>query len=660
MKTAVVFFLFVFAIPVAVAQKGQPAFGKVDKADLLMTDCDFDKGADAVVLIDYGNTYYDRGGTGFSAFKTVYERRTRIKILKEKGMAQANVRLNYYNHTNEEKILKLKAVTYNLDEAGKIQTTEVKKSAIYAKNIDAYSAAMIITFPEVKVGSIIEYSYSVERETIRLKDWYFQGNIPVKYSKYQLTIPKIFRFSVQTSVVDSMEENQEVIDESILVDKGYVDTKSLKVSYIMRKLPGIKDEPFTGASNDYMQRLNFQLTQIYYNDNRIEDISLNWRDVISDLLKRGDFGLQLQSNISSARLFVEEAKLITDAELKMKFIYNHVRKTINWNEEENYVYTDNGVAKTWENKSGNVADINLLLIKILNDAGIKATPILFSTHDHGLTTPLNPFINQFNTVMAYVFVNNKVFVLDATDKFINYKLVPEKIANTNGLILEGVNGTWKEIISGKNKYKVIAAVQGGIDTMGNMKGSALINCIDYAKAKRCQEWAKNKEDFKNDYFITPYPALKIEDITINNVEADSLPLEQKIKFSSVLNSSGDYRFFSVNLFSGFNENPFIANSRIADIDFGVQQEYIIFGNFTIPSDYVFDAVPENITMTTPDNGIVFNRSIQVESNLLNVRMTIEFKKSIYPARFYAAFAAFYKKLFDKLNEQVVIKKKTTF
>ena len=72
MKTAVVFFLFVFAIPVAVAQKGQPAFGKVDKADLLMTDCDFDKGADAVVLIDYGNTYYDRGGTGFSAFKTVY------------------------------------------------------------------------------------------------------------------------------------------------------------------------------------------------------------------------------------------------------------------------------------------------------------------------------------------------------------------------------------------------------------------------------------------------------------------------------------------------------------------------------------------------------------------------------------------------------------
>ena len=73
-------FLLIFTTPL-LAQKGQPAFGKVDKADLLMTDCDFDKGADALVLIDYGNIYYDRGAAGHSSFKTVFQRRTRIKIL---------------------------------------------------------------------------------------------------------------------------------------------------------------------------------------------------------------------------------------------------------------------------------------------------------------------------------------------------------------------------------------------------------------------------------------------------------------------------------------------------------------------------------------------------------------------------------------------------
>ena len=89
-----------------------------------MKECDFDKGADAVTLIDYGNTYYDRGTVGFSSFKTVFEKRTRIKILKEKGLSQADVEIPYYNHNNEERILKLNANTYNLDESGNVKTTE--------------------------------------------------------------------------------------------------------------------------------------------------------------------------------------------------------------------------------------------------------------------------------------------------------------------------------------------------------------------------------------------------------------------------------------------------------------------------------------------------------------------------------------------------------
>ena len=93
------------------------------------------------------------------------------------------------------------------------------------------------------------------------------------------------------------------------------------------------------------------------------------------------------------------------------------------------------------------------------------------------------------------------------------------------------------------------------------------------------------------------------------------------------------------------------------MDFGFLQDYIIFGNYTIPPDYVFDGLPENITITTPDNSVIFNRSMKAEANLLNVRMTVEFNRSFYPVASYTSFKEFYKKLFDKLNEQVVIKKK---
>ena len=660
MKTIITSLFFLLATSLQLlAQKGQPGFGKIDKADLEMKDCPFDKGADALVLIDYGNIYYDRGTVGFSRFKTVYERRTRIKILKEKGIAQADIEIPYYTHNNEERVLKLNANTYNLDETGKIITAEVKKNSIYSKKIDGNYSKMIIAFPEVKVGSIIEYSYSIERETYNLRNWYFQGRIPVRYSEYQLKVPQIFRFSVQPSVVDPIEDKQEVINESISMDEGFVETKSLKSNYIMHNLPGIKNEPFMGSAKDYMQRLEFQMTQIYYSENNIVDLSLKWEDVIKNRLnKDDDFGLQLQKTVSASKSFVEEAKQITDAETKMKFIYNHIRKTINWNGDEDYVYTDNGIVKTWETKKGNVADINLLLINLLNEAGIKATPILLSTRDHGLVTPFYPFINQFNSVMAYVIINNKIFVLDATDKTISYKLVPEKVANTSGFIIEGENGKWKDMLSGKSKYKVMAAVQGEIDEAGMMKGSGLVNCSDYARAQRVKEWKEDKQKFKDEYFIKAYPGLQIEEITINNADTDSLPLEQKVKFSSQLNSSGEYRYFSVNLFSDMEKNPFVADTRVSDVDFGVPQDYVLFGNYTIPQGYVFDGVPENISMTTSDNGVVFNRTILVESNLLNVRMTIEFKKTFYTADTYPEFKEFYKKLFDKLNEQVVIKKKT--
>ena len=640
------------------AQKGQPAFGKVDKADLLMTDCDFDKGAAAVVLIDYGYTYYDRGTVGFSLFKTIFERRIRIKILKEKGIAEANVEIPFYSNHNAESIVKLKARTYNLDERGKIKVTEVKKNSIYTKKTDANYSKVIITFPEVKAGSIIEYIYAVERETQEsIRNWYFQGSIPVRFSEYELIIPQIFRFIVKRSVIDTLEEKNEVIDELINGAERVVQTKSIRCNYIMRRLPGIKSEPFMGSPKDYMQRLEFQLNQVYYNESKITDISLKWEDVIKELMAHADFGMQLQSRIRTTYGLIEEAGRIADAETRMKFIYEFIRKTSRWNEDD-HIYTDKGITTAWATKTGNTADLNLLLVKLLRDAGLKASPVLFSTRDHGIPMPHYPFLNQFNTLMAFVVANGKTFVLDATGKLNHYKLVPEKVVNTSGFIVEGEKGSWMEIEAGKNKYKMRTAIQGEIDESGNMKGTALVTCYDYARVKKVKSWLNDKEHFRNEYLIKPYPTIHIEDIASSNLNADSLPFEQKIKFTSTLNSSGGYRYFAVNLFSDLVINPFVADSRISDIDFGVQQEYSIFGSYTLPAGFAFEGLPANVSMTTADNSIIFTRTVQVESNLLNVRMTLDFKKTFYTADSYPEFREFYKKLMDKLNEQVVIKKKT--
>jgi hypothetical protein len=283
--------------------------------------------------------------------------------------------------------------------------------------------------------------------------------------------------------------------------------------------------------------------------------------------------------------------------------------------------------------------------------------MLFSTRDNGLVNTFYPSTDQFNTVMAYVPANNKFYVLDATDKISTYKLIPASVVNTKGFLVEGENGKWIDVVDTKNKFKIMAAVRGEIDASGNMKGDGMINSSGYAKKIRSESWIKDKDNFKQVYFTEPNASLKIEDLTVNNAEADSLPLEQKVKFVSTLSSSGDYRYFNVNLFSGLEKNPFIADERQTDVDFGYLQDYAIFGNYTIPEGYTFNDLPENISLVMPDNSIVFNRFLKAEDNLLNVRITLEFKSPFYTAANYPEVREFYKKLYAKLNEQIVIKKK---
>jgi hypothetical protein len=297
-------------------------------------------------------------------------------------------------------------------------------------------------------------------------------------------------------------------------------------------------------------------------------------------------------------------------------------------------------------------------VNLLRKAGVKADPILFSTRDNGLASSSFPFLSQFNTVMAYVLSEDRFYILDATSRYGGYDLVPEPVVNTMGFVVEGEKGKWIEVADQKNKYKVFSAVHAIIDGNGIMKGDCMVNCSGYAKTQRCRKWARDKEKFKESYFTVPNARVKLDELTVSNAEVDSMPLEQKASFTYTINSSGEYRNFTVNIFSDMDTNPFIADERKSDVDFGFLQDYTLFGNYTIPEGYTFESVPKSMSLIMPDTSIVFKRIMQAEDNLLDVRVWVNFKQSYYTAASYPVFANFYKQFMTLLNEPVVIKKKT--
>src|SRR5438552_1020515 len=148
MKLTLVTALWLCASISVYAQKEKdiPEFGKIDKSDLVMKECEFDKDAEAYKLIDFGNIRFERGK---HLFRTKLEVRERIKILKEKGIDHANVKIHFISKNDYEYITDVSAVTYNLDDSGNIVTTKLDKASIFTKKVDNRHSEVVFTMPQV-------------------------------------------------------------------------------------------------------------------------------------------------------------------------------------------------------------------------------------------------------------------------------------------------------------------------------------------------------------------------------------------------------------------------------------------------------------------------------------------------------------------------------
>jgi hypothetical protein len=174
------------------AQKSPVKFGDIPMEDLKMKVYDKDSSASAVILSDYGEAYVMLTTVNASL---VFERHVRIKILTKEGLDWATAAIQlYHSGSNEERVTKLKATTYNL-ENGKVVETDMSKDGIFKEKFNRNINLQKFTLPNVKEGSVIEYSYTVSSEFLaNFPDWKFQYDIPVRASEYWALFPDFFIF----------------------------------------------------------------------------------------------------------------------------------------------------------------------------------------------------------------------------------------------------------------------------------------------------------------------------------------------------------------------------------------------------------------------------------------------------------------------------------
>src|SRR6185503_6127406 len=137
----------------------------------------------------------------------------------------------------------------------------------------------VFTFPEVKVGSIIEYKFS--QSGIGLINWYFQRSIPTKYSRFVVDFPEELDINILPFCSRTYEQKKE--------EKA----RRVVQTFSTKDVPALRDEPFIINEDYYRDRLEMKVTALLINGRR-ESIINNWIRVIRNLMEDEDFGVQLK------------------------------------------------------------------------------------------------------------------------------------------------------------------------------------------------------------------------------------------------------------------------------------------------------------------------------------------------------------------------------
>jgi hypothetical protein len=629
-------------------------FGKVDISDLELKTCDFESDANAMVLFEKGDIYYDHD------FNIIVEYHKRTKIFNEHGKSNADVKINFEGGSKLENISGLQAETINLTD-GKPQITKVDKKQIFFQIIDKDQQQYTFSFPDVKPGSIVEYKFTRTIHSYSwFPNWYFQEDIPVRYSELDTSIPDLLYFKKQTHVTQQFAKNINKT-ESETIGSG-TDTYTLsneKEERALENIHSLPNEPYMSSDVDNLQSIYFQLVSVKPVGGFIRTFADSWPKVGEIFANDEDFGDQLKRKLTNEEAIVNKAKLLKTDEQKIAYVFTEVKNAMKWNGMDRW-YTNDGTRTAWDKKTGNATEINIILYHLLKQAGVKNVyPMEVSTRSHGKVNPAYPFTHQFNRAVVYMPVDSVTsYIMDASGKYNVYNEIPANLLNSNGLTIDKENNTYNLVFLEKSKpsFKSVY-INAEISPDGQMNGTANISALSYARINAIESYKTDGEKKYIDNLTEHDNNLKVSSLKMDNLEIDSLPLTQIIAFKlDLTGSDGTYIYFTPNLFSSLHNNPFLSENRYTNIDFGYRNNVIVTGTYKIPPGYKTDALPKSVSMVMPDKSIIIKRVVAAEDGGITIRYSVDYKKSYYFKEDYPDLHEFYKRMQELLNEQIVLKK----
>lgn len=621
--------------------------GKVTVDELKEKNHPGDTSARAAILHKKQDIYFQIDGEGY--WQLVTETEVKIKIYKKEGYNLANVQEIYYDFGKGEKVTFSNAVTYNLVN-GQVEKTKLKSDGEFKEKYSKYYSVKKITLPNVKEGTIIEYKVTKQSYNLtRLADYYFQFDIPVKYIDLRVTVPEYYVYNRVLMGYLNPKVSEEVLNSSVSNLKNY------RTLLQLNDVPALKDEKYVNNINNYRSRIRFELSSRRTNTGSVEDFATDWPSVAKKIYEEDDFGKELQKTGYFEDEINAVIKGVTNRNEKIMKIFDYVKQRMNWN-EYNSLFCDVGVKEAFKNKTGNAAEINLMLTAMLRYAGVEANPVILSTRSNGIA--FLPSRTAFNYVVCGVEYDNRISMFDATSKYSMSNIMPARTLNWVGRVIRK-NGTSDEIdlmvdVISKNSTNVFATLQ----TNGELNGKLREVNTEYAAYMYREDQGKYSKETVINNLERKYKGIEVDGLKVMNVEDLYQPIQVEYEFNhnNVVEIIGSKMYFSPFLFLNYTENPFTQEKREYPIDFLYPRQDKYTFTITIPEGYEIESLPKATNLSIIDDLGAFKFNCLGTGNKIQVSATFDLNQSTILPQYYVTLKDFFKRMLEVQNDKIVLKK----
>jgi hypothetical protein len=643
-------------------------FGEIELSDFDPVLHSFDSTADAIILFDKGVSYFKESKEGW--FNLIFERHQRIKVVNKNGMDAANFIIPQYKKgTSEEKIEKLKAITFNV-ENGQVVQTVLNEKDIYKDQVNKMYNLTKFGMPNIKEGSIIDIAYTINSTFLfNLRSWEFQGKYPRLHTEYTTIIPDFFVYvMLRQGFLPFDDKVEKTKFKTYTVKSGQettyqskdvysIPTNDRETKWTMEKVPALKPEPFTSTIDNYVSKISYQLKEYRFPGADPSPVMSSWTKFGEELLKDDEFGGYFDKN--NGWINEEVKNLTTGASTnleKAKAIYNYWKDKFLLSSSTGKYMTDNP-KNVWKNAKGNPADANIVLTLMLRSAGITADPILLSTRDNGFANDDFPLINQYNYVIVRVKIDEKIHYLDATQSFLGFGQLPLECYNGHARIIQSLPmPVYFEANDLKESKTTIVNLFGNNEKPweGLVESSlGTYESLSLREKVKSDGQKSIEQDIQN-----ALPAeVEMKNLTLENLKDYEQVVKAKysIDFDNV--KEEDIIYLNPLLGERTKENPFAAAERKYPVEMPYAFRETIISNIVVPEGFTIDEMPKQTRVVLDDNQGVFEYLLQEQDGRIQVRCILELKKANFNPERYTVLRDFFTYVVNKQSEQIVFKRK---